>query len=1135
MSHKPEVVSNRHGTVADAIGGFWGHFLTYRPDDLKVAIASGYFNPGGFKLLADQLEAASKVRFLIGAEPDVAQDLFRRRSLRASRPGHEMRARLVEALREHLADLEVDRNLIGFTPDNDALVERLIAWLRSDAVEVRRLTKEFLHGKAYILETDGEGVVAGSSNFTYAGLAKNIELNLGQYDPSKVAQVQEWFNELWAEAEAYDLASLYERRFQDHQPWIVFLRMLYERYGDNLDIADEAFGIPMLPFQADGVIRARRFLARYKGVVIADGVGLGKTWTAGQLMWEAVHERRQRVLLITPAALRDGVWRKFRAEHDLKAVQCISYEELSGDHRLGGTREVLDHDPDDYAMVVIDEAHAYRNTDNQRSGVLRELLKGAPQKELVLLTATPVNNSLMDLYNLLAYFIRNDGEFMPQGIPSLRKHFAAAEAADPEDLSPDVLFDVLDAVAVRRTRRFIKKHYAGMELPGLGPIRFPEPNVARVDYDLDAVIPGFFNDFAHALGMDPDDPDTPIPSPDEFDYAAGQLTLARYAPSAFLSDPDAAPEAFEMQAAGLLRSGLLKRFESSSKAFANTCRTMAASHLLFLEALDDGWVLTGDALVEYDRTDTDYDPADYDGGGTRGSTDDYDVDDLRAAVESDRELLLDFAGRAEAIGVADDPKLDALIEELADIAAQAKADGITPQEERDNRKVLLFSYYGDTVDWIMERLTDAVANDPRLAAYSGRVTSVTGDDDNKSKPMYGFAPRTSGAPTGKDEDRYDILVATDVLAEGVNLQQARHIINYDLPWNPMRLVQRHGRIDRIGSPHTKVWMRCFFPADVLDQLLGLEARIQRKIAQAAISIGVEDEIIPHSAVREVVLTHTKEQIQAIKDEDAALFDDDHEPGALSGEEFRKILADAMDNPTTRDKVENLPWVAGSGFRTDRNPGFVFCARVGDHHEPVFRWVPVTADGTPEADADGNPVTSGQTLQALSRAQCDPATERVLPDEARQAAYAAWEVARDDIFAEWEQLSDPTQVVVPVPKSMRRAKELLVTHPPAGVTQDKLDWYDDALSAPYDHRTQRALRQAITAHDDPADQAAEVLKVIHDLGLEPQPEPEPLPEIEKGDIYLVCWMALLPQQHEDGLGDVLFEDPDSLLGQTKEGY
>src|SRR5690606_28803347 len=146
--------------------------------------------------------------------------------------------------------------------------------------------------------------------------------------------------------------------------------------------------------------------------------------------------------------------------HDMKNVQCVSYQELASDPRLGGTgKHVLWHDPEEYALVVVDEAHAYRNPDADRSATLRRLLEGTPRKDVVLLTATPVNNNLWDLYHLLSYFIKNDAQFASAGIPALRRHFHEAEAADPNDLSPDKLFDVLDAVAVRRTRRFVKKFY----------------------------------------------------------------------------------------------------------------------------------------------------------------------------------------------------------------------------------------------------------------------------------------------------------------------------------------------------------------------------------------------------------------------------------------------------------------------------------------------------------------------------------------------------------------------------------------------------------------------------------------------------------------------------------------------------
>lgn len=323
-----------------------------------------------------------------------------------------------------------------------------------------------------------------------------------------------------------------------------------------------------------------------------------------------------RVLLVAPAALRDGPWEQFLREYDLKNVQCISFQELAMDPRVGGHgNRVLWYDPSEYAMVAIDESHAYRNPDTNRAATLRHLLAGSPPKKVVLLTATPVNNSLWDLYHLISYFIRNDAVFLDAGIPSLRKHFAEAEAEAPEDLSPDKLFDVLDAIAVRRTRRFVKRFYPNEKIRQGGTevtITFPQPTVLRQEYELDDILPGFFQRFAHALGADVEAEDSPLPAPDEFDYGE-QLTLARYAPSAYRIG--GAPDTFELQAAGLLRSGLLKRFESSVHAFSRTCRTMAKSHERFLEALEEGWVLTGDALAAWNRTDSDeFDPEAIAGG-----------------------------------------------------------------------------------------------------------------------------------------------------------------------------------------------------------------------------------------------------------------------------------------------------------------------------------------------------------------------------------------------------------------------------------------------------------------------------------------------------------------------------------------
>ena len=434
------------------------------------------------------------------------------------------------------------------------------------------------------------------------------------------------------------------------------------------------------------------------------------------------------------------------------------------------------------------------------------MLAGSPPKQLVLLTATPVNNSLWDLYYQLGYFLRNDAAFADVGIPSMRDHFARAMSINPDDLTPEHLFDVLDAVAVRRTRSFVKQYYPNDTVPIDGRdqiIAFPTPRVRKVSYDLDAVLPGFFDRIARAL-----DPDASPGDPEA-------LTLARYAPSMYRLDQS--PDSYEIQLAGLLRSGMLKRFESSPHAFAETCHRMANSHGAFLALLDHGRVATGDELADWMSTDSDdIDAADKHADHHTGIQEDaanYDIERLRRDVAADRDLLRSFSDTARMVVPSEDPNLAELVEQLAYIAAEAAETGTSDQDIRNRRKALIFSYYADTVDWIFEHLVETVLTDERLAAYRDRIASLSGNTGTQSKEtvIWGFAPKTSDAPEGRDEDLYDIVVTTDVLAEGVNLQQARHIINYDLPWNPMRLVQRHGRIDRIGSHHSEVFIRCVFP------------------------------------------------------------------------------------------------------------------------------------------------------------------------------------------------------------------------------------------------------------------------------------------------------------------------------------
>lgn len=388
--------------------------------------------------------------------------------------------------------------------------------------------------------------------------------------------------------------------------------------------------------------------------------------------------------------------------------------------------------------------------------------------------------------------------------------------------------------------------------------------------------------------------------------------------------------------------------------------------------------------------------------------------------------------------------------------------------------------------------------------------------------LWGFAPRTTDAPEGFDDDLYDIVVTTDVLAEGVNLQQACNIINADLPWNPQRLVQRHGRLDRIGSRHREIFLRCVFPDTKLDELLGLEERLQRKIKQAAASVGV-GEILPGSAVAELTFTEARDEIDRLRIGDASLFElGARGKSALSGEEYRQELRLALENPDLARRLRSLPWGAGSGMVVSRpgwggGPGFMFCARVGDHERPLLRYVDAST-----MDELGRPLVVDDTLACLDHARpASPDTERVLGEDTYGAAFDAWSSARSHILTTWNRLADPANLQPAVPAAMRRAAELVRQNAGrAGLTVEEADRICDALESPYPERIVRTIRAALGATDDPAQQVRGVAQVVQELGLTPSPAPEPLPLITEEDIHLVCWIGIVGSEDGPNLASVL---------------
>lgn len=1110
MNPEQEFATNRPDLtppqrVADTLLGILREAREQLAELPRLSISTAYFNPAGFNLLATELERTGPVRLLLGAEPEayVQRNTLRRK---ADRPSRRNDPRLRDALDSHLRSLAEDRNLLGFTREAEATAIGLVKWLSGHPeIEVRRYEKGFLHGKAFIVQRDGgqpEGVLAGSSNFTYAGLAKNNELNLGHDSGHIIGKVVDWFNEQWEVAEPFDLAGIYSGRWEAHSPLTIFLRMLWEKYGSEFPAAQEdSSNLGLTRFQTDGVWRAERILESRGGVIIADEVGLGKTYLAGELIYKATFERRQKVLVVAPAALRDTTWRPFLESKNIPA-KVVSYDELA----MGNSGI----NPNDYAMVVVDEAHGLRNANALKSEAMRALLGGGAPKDLVMLTATPVNNSLLDLYNLISYFAPSDAAFSDIGIPSLSKYFGAAMAMDPDELSPQQLFSVLDAVAVRRTRRFVKQHYSGDTVDFNGQstiITFPTPKVQRVDYDLEKSLPGFLDILAAALGATQKSEKDLETTGVALEEPGTVLSMARYVPSRFQVGKDV--EGYQRQNAGLLRSAMLKRFESSGEAFSRTLGTMIASHQHFLSALEAGYVLTGDALKDWVAADTDDIESVIEGvdEDLKHNVAAYDVVKLRNAVVSDIKLLEELKSEVKQIATGQDPKIAALVDELAHISAQAKLAGTGTQDTRNKRKVLIFTYFADTAAYIADALEQITTSDPRLADYAGRVVRVSGSDSgSKAHAMAHFAPSTAG--NVGDEDLFDILVATDVLSEGVNLQQAGHIVNYDLPWNPMRLVQRHGRIDRIGSPHQTITLRCFFPSEGLDKMLKLEELLQRKLKQAAAAVGVSA-VLPDVEAVERVITENRETIARIRAEDDKIFNDE---GALSvsGEEYRYRLRAAMEVQGTSDAVLNLPWGSGALLYRDQvQPSIVFCVKIADHQEPWFRMVSLDATMNLILHPDGSPLVSDDTAASLNIA--DPGQHNDGADissEMRLIAFGAWEAARKHVFDSWTYQTDPANLSPQIDKALRDAAELVARHGAhLGAGQDSLI---KKLRGQYAERIRREIRGVLRGnHLTEAQKVDKMKATVENLGLTVPLAPEPLEIIDIDDVHLVCWTMVLP--------------------------
>ncbi len=1131
----PFVIDNQQHTMAEVLNQ-----LLAQHQGRSLDIATAYFNVGGWQLARGGLASLGNLRLLLGDEPEAGSDLGLR----------ERGAKPVKGLIRDLANAT-------FNAQTLRQVEDLVAFLRREQVQVRLYQQGFLHAKCYLFYAGGGfarfepvAAIVGSSNFTQAGLRSNKELNLShranlapdEVSPERLAglleknerallqplderqrgmaanlpgiiaiqQLADWYEQQWQTArdfkdELIELLDASKFGRKAYTPYQVYLKSLFEYFRADLERADEQesstrSAVDLSEFQEDAVKRARRILARYDGVMIADSVGLGKTWIGKKLLEDYAYHLRYKAVVICPAALQK-MWQEELMSASI-AAQIVTQEVLGREEF--DSSSLLDAD-----VVLIDESHNFRNRNAQRYESLERLLAGnqrrgsgsGERKKVILLTATPINNTVFDLYHQLNLITGGDRSFFAAaGIGDLQRYFLIARRATKQQESNIALFNLLEEIVIRRTRPFIKQAYPNATIKGQ-PMHWPERLLRTVRYDLEATYGGIYDTIVARVEG---------------------LTLAPYRLETYKKQGvrrDQFEQGREEALVGIFKSRYLKRFESSVDAFRISVRRA----LEFLETFEsyilEGKVLDSSSfqkvmrfLAREDEEDDATIP------GSRADDLDahsearlfidslptldaasYDLKRLHKDVRRDVDALREVWREISAIPARHDAKLSALKDLLAG--------------ELKGQKVLIFTYYKDTARYLYHQLCSDEADAVQWRVQAGhphiRRMDSGADARDRATLVAQFAPRANRkAEIAGSDKEIDVLISTDVLSEGQNLQDCGILINYDLHWNPTRMVQRAGRIDRIGTSFETLHIMNMFPDDGLEKLLGLVESLSQKIA-AIDSSGLLDA----SVLGEVVHPQNFNTLRRIEAEDGTVVEEQEQVVELASSEFLLHSLKGILDSEMRTQLEALPDGIHSGLVRQGAKGVFFYFQAqprargkGHKHdantvEHYWRYVDLTQDWS-------GGVIEENRYRITNLILCQPDTPRVVP--------AAHEV---DIFALQEQViasilrSSAEQVAVEeAPKLLDPIQQTIATTLRAylnrpSIARQELIAAMQRVVEPQPSVYIKALRKAYERFQQ-TPQPESLLTAIKELGAETAastteraPAKEP---ITRDDLRLICF-------------------------------
>lgn len=1101
----------------------------------SLDVATAYFTLTGFELLREQIPSLGSFRLLLGAEPTGGQQI-----------GLKPRETAVEGL------ISKDLDELQFSEKTLRLIEDVIAWLRRDDVEVRHFDKGFLHAKCWLLYADAPRqqilfdrfqpilAIVGSSNFTRAGLTHNRELNLthkvllepGEADDAAAAEsvawlsgekrgmeetpgsktrqllkseigaraildLEAWYGRQWAEArdfkeELIELLDASKFGEKEYTPYQIYVKALFAYLHHDLDdgALPETTGsaVELAEFQEDAVRKARKILQRHHGVMVADSVGLGKTWIGKKLLEDYAYHLRRRAVVICPASLRDN-WKRELASAAIAAT-VLSQEELG--------RDGFDaHSWGDADIVLIDESHNFRNPTAQRYGALERLLgknggRGASglRKKVILLTATPINNDLFDLYHQISLITIGDkSHFLSCGIGDLQRYFQGARRSARHG-GTVALFNLLEEIVIRRTRPHIRKVYPEATIQGRR-IHFPKRKLHTIRYDLEATYAGIYDQVVAGIES---------------------LEMAPYNLEQY-KRKEAQQDDFELgreQAlVGIFKSRYLKRFESSIEAFRISVRRALEFLKTFESYILDGRILKSvdfrRALRYLDRESEEDDVT------PRSLADDldekdearrildsmaevdtslYDLRRLHGAVGHDVEVLTGIWHRVRDIGPGQDAKLERLKELL--------------RGELRGKKVLVFTYYRDTARYLFDQLGHRESESARrFCAELGGIEIRRMDSGTKTRDrlrlVQAFAPTANARPEWRGTDKeIDVLLSTDVLSEGQNLQDCGYLVNYDLHWNPTRLVQRAGRVDRIGSEFDTLWLYNMFPDEGLERLLRLVESLSFKITSID-RLGFHDA----SILGEAVHPRNFNTLKRILDEDDSVIEEEEEWSELAaGDVLAQHLRQFLD-VHGRQAVERLPDGIHSGLvrQGARGVFFYFQAETAEGLQHFWRY----------ADLRGDEILDNRHVIA-SLIACEPATPRVVDPVLWGRIFDLQEEVITDVLRsvrEQVSLEEAPRVIDPLQQTVATTLQTALSRP--GISRQRVVQAIRFLTRPMVGIEVKELRAAFRAwqrHRDHSRLLDAVRAVEERRGAENPPPPAQesggKARLEREQLRLICF-------------------------------